>query len=194
MIIPIILSLAVGVIAGLFSPQLPTDTIITVLLMLLLFLVGLEIGSKKKIIKGMKRYGLKIILVPLSVMAGSILFSGFAVIFGYNLFEAFAIGAGVGYYSLSAVILTQTIGAEIGVTAFLTNIIREVLTILLIPFFVRYLGGMAAVASGGATSMDTTLGVIKEYTNAEIALISVINGVILTILVPIMVTILSMAR
>ncbi len=194
MIILIISALIIGIVLGYFS-LIPSfllsniDFIITALLMMLLFVVGFESGSNKKIIKDMKKYGIKILLIPLAVMIGSIAFSAAAVLFfNLNLFESFAIGAGVGYYSLSSIIITQLLNSELGVIAFLANIIRETLTITMAPLLVRFFGMLSPVASAGATSMDTSLGVIREYTNAETAFIAVLSGIILTIAVPILVT------
>jgi len=194
MIILIISALVIGIVLGYFS-LIPSfllsniDFIITALLMILLFVVGFESGSNKKIIKDMKKYGIKILLIPFAVMIGSIAFSAAAVLFfNLNLFESFAIGAGVGYYSLSSIIITQLLNSELGVIAFLANIIRETLTITMAPLLVRFFGKLSPVASAGATSMDTSLGVIREYTNAETAFIAVLSGIILTIAVPILVT------
>ena len=97
----------------------------------------------------------------------------------------------MGYYSLSSIIITNAMGPMIGAIAFLTNMFREVITIIFTPLFVKLFGKLSAVASGGAPAMDTALGVIKKYTNDEIAFISIMSGVILTILIPFLVTLFS---
>jgi len=95
-----------------------------------------------------------------------------------------AIGSGFGYYSLSSIIISKIRNDTLGVMALLANISREIFTLLAAPLLVRYFGKLAPIASGGATSMDTTLPVIAKYSGKEYAVISVFSGVALTILVP----------
>ena len=76
-----------------------------------------------------------------------------------------AISSGFGWYSLSGIILTQLHSAEIGTIAFLTNIFRELITVVSIPFIAKYLNDYTAIAPAGATSMDSTLPIISKYTN-----------------------------
>jgi uncharacterized membrane protein YbjE (DUF340 family) len=94
-----------------------------------------------------------------------------------------AIGAGFGWYSLSSAILAPISGGEIGIMALLTNIFREMLSILLLPFVVHYLGKTAAVAPGGATTMDTTLPFVVRYAGSEMSILSFVSGVILSLMV-----------
>jgi len=59
---------------------------------------------------------------------------------------------------------------------------------VLAPLLVRVGGKLAPVASAGATSSDTTLPVIQRYTDSATTLIAVVNGLVLTLLVPFLVT------
>jgi len=93
----------------------------------------------------------------------------------------------MGYYTLSSIILTQMVGSELGTMAFLSNIIREILTIIITPFISKK-SQLSPIAAGGATSMDTTLPVIVRFTSKTVGLISIISGVIITFLVPLLVT------
>jgi len=158
-------------------------------LYILLFVIGIGIGADTKVLKVIKESNIKIILVPLCVVIGSL--SGAAAI---SLFltdispkEAMAVGAGFGYYSLSSVLITEINGETLGTIALLANILREILTLLATPIFVKYFGKLAGIAAGGATSMDTTLPIISEYSGKEWAIISIFSGFVLTILVPILV-------
>lgn len=72
----------------------------------------------------------------------------------------------------------------------MTNVLRELMAFLMIPFVARHFGRYAAVAPSGATAMDTTLPVIARATDDETALIAVISGVVLTALVPVLVPLL----
>ena len=131
------------------------------------------------------------LLVPLSVVIGTLLGIGLTslLITELSIMDSFAIGAGFGYYSLSSVLITQISGETLGVLSLLTNLIREVGTILFAPLLVKVFGKLAPIASGGATSMDTTLPVIQKYSGSNYAVTAVINGLILSFLVPILVPI-----
>ena len=159
-------------------------------LYLLMFLVGISVGSDKGSWRVISKVGLKIFLVPASVIAGSLI-GVFLVSFSINdlsIKECLAIGSGFGYYSLSSVIIDNLCGEIPGVIALLSNISREIITLVLAPFFARYFGKLAPIASGGATSMDTTLPIIARYSGKEFVLISIFSGTVLTIIVPFLVT------
>jgi len=159
-------------------------------LYILLFLVGIGIGADRRTWKIIRRANIKIFLIPISVIFGTLSIVGLLsfLIPDINYLESLAIGSGFGYYSLSSVLITQLKGQTLGVLALLSNITREILTLLLTPFLVKYFGKLAPIASGGATSMDTTLPIITKFTGKEYALISVFNGIILTLIVPFLIT------
>jgi uncharacterized membrane protein YbjE (DUF340 family) len=65
---------------------------------------------------------------------------------------------------------------------------REIITLLAAPLFAIYFGKIAPISSGGATSMDTTLPIISKVSGKEYAMVSLFHGIVLTILVPFLVT------
>lgn len=155
----------------------------------LMFLVGIGVGSDPKVLQVMRNLNVKILLVPLCVILGTAI--GLVVLYFiypvYKLDEYMALGAGYGYYSLSSIFITEIRGELLGVVALLSNIIREILTLLLTPVFYKYFGKIAPIASGGATAMDTTLPIITKFVGKEYAIVSVFSGVVLTILVPVII-------
>jgi uncharacterized membrane protein YbjE (DUF340 family) len=188
----ILLMFVLGVILALykFLPNfLIENDFSTYSLYALMFFVGIGIGADSNALSVIRKTKIKILLVPLSVIVGSLL--GAAVISSFlseiNVIEAMAVGAGFGYYSLSSIFITEISGETLGVIALLSNISREILTLLATPFFVKYFGKLAGIASGGATSMDTCLPIISESTGKEWAIIAVFSGVVLTIVVPFLV-------
>jgi len=156
----------------------------------LMFFVGVSIGADKNGWSVIKQVRFKIILVPLSVITGT--FIGVSLVSvlikDISLRDSLAIGSGFGYYSLSSIFITKLAGSVLGVVALLSNIMREVATLLLTPLLARYFGKLAPIAAGGATSMDTTLPVITKFSGIEYAIIAVFNGTVLTVLVPFLVT------
>ncbi len=156
----------------------------------LMFLVGISIGADKNSWSVFRTMKIKIFLVPAGVIFGTFAGTSLVSIFlpDLKLKEVLAVGAGFGYYSLSSLLITQINSATLGVIALLSNIMREIFTLLATPLLVQYFGKLAGIASGGATSMDTTLPVITRYSGKEWSIISVFSGVILTLLVPFLVT------
>ena len=99
-----------------------------------------------------------------------------------------AVGAGFGYYSLSGILITGSKGAELGTVALLSNIIRELLTLLGAPLLARWFGSLAPIAAGGATTADTTLPVITRTCGDELAVVSIYHGMVVDFSVPFLVT------
>lgn len=181
-----------GIIMGLYdlipeeylTPSLEMGTLYA-----LIFLVGMGMGSDGKFLRNILKVGKKELIVPISVTVGSIV-GGAAislVMMDIDMAEGAAVGAGFGYYSLSSVLISQLRGDELGTIALVANITREVITILAAPIMVRLVGPLGPIASGGATTMDTTLPVIVKYSGKDYAMTSVINGIVLTCLVPVLV-------
>ena len=156
----------------------------------LMFLVGIGIGADKNSWSVLRQMNIKIFLVPIGVIFGTFLGTAFVSIFlpELKLAEVLAVGAGFGYYSLSSLFITQISGETLGVIALLSNILREIITLLATPLLVQHFGKLAGIASGGATSMDTTLPVITRFSGKEWGIISVFSGVVLTLFVPFLVT------
>ncbi len=163
-------------------------------LYVLMFLVGVGIGSDDKALQAIRTMNFKVLLIPITTILGTAL--GVAIIIplikGINIKEAMAVGAGYGYYSLSSIIIKELHSEWLGVVALLSNVIREVITLLLAPIFAIYFGKIAPICSGGATSMDTTLPIISKASGKDYAIASLIHGIILTVLVPFIVSMILM--
>lgn len=159
-------------------------------LYLLMFLVGINLGSDPNSLKALKGLRLSILLVPIITIIGTTLGVSVVYIFlkSIEFKDILAIGYGFGYYSLSSIFITELRGEELGVIALLANIIREVVTLLFAPFISSYFGRVAPIVSGGATSMDTTLPIISKVSGKEYAIVALAHGILLTILVPFLVT------
>jgi len=159
-------------------------------LYLLMFLAGVGIGADRNSWHVLRAMNIKIFLVPAGIIIGT--FGGVTIasllLPTVHLREALAVGAGFGYYSLSSIFISRLHSESLGIVALLSNIFREISTLIFTPLFVRYFGKLAGIASGGATSMDTTLPVITIYSGKEYAIISLFSGIVLTILVPVLVT------
>lgn len=191
MTVKIIAAVVLGILSGIFIfPESMIDymgVLIDVGLCLLLFFVGIDIGKEGDFLAKIKKTGFRVFLVPTMIAVGSIagaICGGFLLKIPYN--EAGAIGAGFGWYSLSAIELTKH-SAQLGTLAFITNVVREVVALISIPLIAKYIGKLECIAPAGATSMDTTLPIISSSTDGNIAVIAFISGMVLSMLVPILV-------
>lgn len=195
MTIKILLAVALGILGGLFifpaTMAAYMGILINIGLCILLFFVGIDIGRQGNIMEKTRQLGLKIFLVPLMVAIGSVVGAMVGgIILKLPLNEAGAIGAGFGWYTLSAIELSKH-SAQLGTLAFMTNISREILALLTIPLVAKYAGKLESIAPGGATSMDTTLPVISKSTSdGNIAIISFVTGITLSLIVPFLVPLL----
>lgn len=157
-------------------------------LYLLMFSVGISVGMNESVLEKLKNYSFSILLIPIGTAAASVL-GGFAcgLIFDMRLADSLSIGAAMGWYSLSGVMLEALSGAEVGTISFMSSLMREFLAFMLIPVLVKYLNPYCAIAAAGATSEDTTLPMLIRYTSEEFIVISVINGMLCSIAVPILI-------
>ncbi|WP_099290685.1 MULTISPECIES: lysine exporter LysO family protein [unclassified Butyricimonas] len=156
----------------------------------LMFLVGISIGSDKKALQALKQQNLKIILVPLATIIGTLIGSALIsfALSDRSITDCLAVGSGFGYYSLSSIFITQYKGAELGTIALVSNIMRELLALLAAPLLIRYFGKLAPISVGGATTADTTLPIITKFCGKEFVIISIIHGITVDLSVPFLVT------
>jgi len=155
-------------------------------LIILLFLIGFDIGNNRESLKTLLKADRYALIIPAGTIIGTI-FGGFLVSLVTDLSanEGMAIASGFGWHSLSAILLADMKGSDIGAIAFLSNVFRESIALVSIPFLVKFLGSYAPIAAGGATTMDVTLPVIEKYCGKRAAIVGFINGIILSTLVPI---------
>lgn len=192
MTVKIILVLIGGILSGFFivpeSFDSSTGLLLDIGLCCLLFFVGIDIGNNKDTFKNLKSVGFKALIVPVAAILGS-LFGGIvcSFIFNMNIFGSLAIASGLSWYTLAPIIITPY-SAEYGAIAFLTNVFREVMAFVLIPFIAKHIGYLETIAVGGAISMDTGLPIITRNTNQEVVIISFISGIIMSLMVPVLVT------
>lgn len=165
-----------------------SDEITRYMLYLLLLLIGYDIGRDKSTIRKLINADRQAFLVPIGTIAGTLVGGAFAVLFiNMSIKDSLAISAGFGWYSLSAVIIADAKGGDLGSIAFLTNVFREMISIILIPVLAKYVNPYVSIAPGGATTMDTTLPIIEKYAGSSAAFIAFLHGFILSSLVPILV-------
>ena len=159
-------------------------------LALLMFLVGMTIGSDTIILQKFRSLPPRLMLLPLLTIVGTLAGSAFASLAlpSRPLTHCLAVGAGMGYYSLSSIFITEYVGAELGTVALMSNILREIATLLLAPLLLRLFGPLAPITSGGATTMDTTLPIITRTSGDRFVILSIFHGFVTDFSVPFLVS------
>lgn len=189
-----LMCVVVGYGIGLWLPKqwLPPDATITVLLMLLILLVGISLKNAGVSLKAvlLNRHGVLLAMV----FSTSVLLAG--VVYAYLLpdvgvFQGLALASGFGWYSLSAVVMTDAYGAVWGSVALFNDLIRELFSLVFIPIIMRY-SPATAVSVGGVTSLDFTLPIIQQSGGVAVIPLTISCSFILNIVSPIFMLVFSM--
>lgn len=161
------------------------DTLLTVSLFFLYTGAGIILGTNKEVFTYIKKLGLRMLFLPLSIFAGCLL-GGFlmGVVLDVPLKWSVLSASGMGYYSMSGAFLTEAYGIEAGVYGFIVNVSRDVFTVALLPLLVKISKG-SPIASGAGGCMDTMLIPVSKAVGPELGLVALISGTITTLAVPI---------
>ena len=177
---------AVRILAYLLSPL---STHAEWLLYFLMFSVGISVGLHRGIAAGIRQYHVKILLIPVGIIAGSLAGGALCgLLMDYPVNQAISIAGGLGWYSLAGVSISNLAGAEAGSIAFLSNLMREIGAFFMIPYISRHFNVSTCIAPAAATSEDTTLPMLMRYTNEETVVLSVFNGIICSAAVPVLIS------
>ena len=137
-----------------------------------------------------KKLPRRVLWLPLVALAGTWIGSVAAFMtiraLGYDLSlqQSATINTAMGYYSLSSILTTKAWGATIGSICLLTNLMRELFTILAAKPIGRIFGRFASTASGGATVTDTSLPIILKAEGRDILPAVLYYGIVINIAVP----------
>lgn len=183
----------VGFMMGMILPKdwIPSQMMSTYALVLLIFLVGIQLRSSgitlRQVLinrRGILVSGIFMISCLLSGIVFSILFAE------VSLSKGLALSSGYGWYSLSSIVMNKAYGPVWGSVALLNDLMREIFALIFIPMLMRNYPS-AAVAIGGATSMDFTLPVIQSSGGIEVVPLAISFGFIVNIVSPILMVIFS---
>lgn len=184
--------------ADILPESLGGSDLSTYVLYLLMLLVGIGIGSDRRLKEILRTLRPRVLLVPLSTIAGALIGAALIslIISRWSLTDCMAVGSGMGYYSLSSILIadlreaslgTQT-AAALGTVALVSNILRELFTFLGAPLLARFFGPLAPINAGGATTMDSTLPIITRTSGEKWVFVAIIHGALTDLSVPFLVT------
>lgn len=167
------------------------------LLYALMFQIGISVGCSDNLGEILRTFRPKMLLIPLATIGGTLLFSAFAALLlaKWRVAECLAVGSGMGYYSLSSIIITQLktaslgtqLAAELGTIALLSNVFRELSALLLAPWIRHHFGILAPISAAGVASVDVVLPTIVRVSGKQMVSISLFHGMLIDMSVPVLV-------
>lgn len=161
---------------------------ITIGLCVLLFFVGFDMGFEGTIVEHFTKVGFRVLAFPFIIMAGTLVGALLCGLFlPLSIRETLAIGAGFGWYTFAPGIIMESGLVTASAVSFMHNIMREYISVLIIPLVAKKAGYLEAMAVSGCSSMDVCLPIVEKSTRSDIAVYSFISGVVQSMAVPVLV-------
>jgi uncharacterized membrane protein YbjE (DUF340 family) len=164
------------------AAAVPADQAADWILRVLLLLIGFDLGAEfhKLAFASMP---LPLLLVPfvnilLSLGCGLL----FSALRSLPARAGLLLYSGLGWYSLSSVLIAKHGLVLVALLAFIHNVTRELLAILTAPFAAR-INPYLPVYLGGATSMDVMLPFVQRYSGRAYTLVSFYSGLVCSLAV-----------
>lgn len=187
--------IVLGLVLGIFLRNVigggTVDTLITISLVVLYICVGISQGANNEVYQFIKELGWKMIFLSLCIMVGSVLGGYIAsLIIDVPASITTISASGMSYYSVTGAFMSKTYGIEAGTYGFIVNVMREFITVISLPFL-RKISMGSPIAAGGAGNMDTMLAPVTKFVGIRLGLVTLVTGMILTIIVPFLLPILA---
>ncbi|MEL0638046.1 lysine exporter LysO family protein [Marinomonas sp. TI.3.20] len=177
-----------GVIVGFIGKDwaMGVNQAVTGLLYVLLLLVGCQLRQGNHRLKKLLLNKQAVIIASTTI--ASTLLAGWlsSFILGLSWHQGLAVVSGFGWYSLSGILITGLGDPVLGTTAFLLDLGREIVALMLIPFLAKRSSHMS-VGYSGATAMDFTLPMLSKFHGPAIVPVCIASGFIMSLLVPILI-------
>ena len=185
----------IGCLAGAgFQPEADMHNWSLCILYALMLQVGIGIGSNRGLQQELKKLSPKMLLVPAATITGTLAFSAAAslLLSQWSVFDCMAVGSGFAYYSLSSILITKfkepsiglQLATELGTIAQLSNIFREMMSLVGAPLIRKYFGQLAPISAAGVNSMDVLLPSITRCSGKEVMPIAIFHGILIDLSVP----------
>lgn len=157
----------------------------TYVLIALIFLVGIQLRnngiSLREVLFNKRGIYTGLIMIVTSLIGGIIA----AFILKLPITQGLALASGLGWYSLSSVVLNDAWGPVFGSIAFFNDLSREIVSLFVIPFFM-FNYRSTAVGLAGATALDCTLPIIQRAGGLEVVPLAISFGFVTNIAPPIL--------
>jgi uncharacterized membrane protein YbjE (DUF340 family) len=162
-----------------------SSSVITVVLYVLLFFVGMQMVQHEVNLRPLLTSPL-MLLLPISTVIGTYIGAlAIPLVTRYTIREALTLVSGFGWYSLSGVLISGLGDPQLGSVSFLSNLFRESASFILIPLLATFSRvSFSAVSIAGATSMDVTLPLLKKSLGDTAVPLAITHGVIISLISP----------
>ncbi|MDD4200443.1 MAG: lysine exporter LysO family protein [Eubacteriales bacterium] len=159
-------------------------TSLTVLLCILLFFVGFDLGASGEILLNLKKVGFKAIAFPVAAVIGTLVAGTAAcMIMGFSLKEGTAISMGFGWYTYAPVVIAGA-GQQYMIASavsFMHNVIRETAGIILIPILAKKTGYLEVTGIPGVAAMDICMPIVERSCRSDTVIYSFATGLLMCI-------------
>ena len=157
---------------------------LVVLLCILMFFVGLDLGGSDTVIESIRKAGYRVILFPIATMIGTMI-AGIAacLVMGFSLREGSAICIGFGWYTYAPIVIASA-GQQYMIASavsFMHNVIREVTGIIFIPLVAKKIGYMESTGVPGIAAMDVCLPIVERSCGPNMVVYAFATGLIMCI-------------
>ncbi|MBQ9060530.1 MAG: lysine exporter LysO family protein [Firmicutes bacterium] len=155
-----------------------------VLLCILMFMVGQDMGQAGNVVDNMKAAGIRILIFPIASMIGTMALGiGACLLLGFTMRESMAIPVGFGWYSYAPIVIASAGQQYIVASAvsFMHNVIREVAGIILIPVAAKKFGYLEAASIPGIAAMDVCMPIVGRACRADTMIYSFAIGLIMCV-------------
>jgi uncharacterized membrane protein YbjE (DUF340 family) len=165
-----------------FTQAIPVDAAADWILRLLLVVIGFDLGAEFHKL-AFRELPLPLLLLPLvNILATLGCGLLFALLRGIPARHGLLLYSGLGWYSLSSVLIAQHGMALFALLAFIHNVLRELLSILTAPLAAR-ISPYLPIYLGGATSMDVMLPFVQRYSGRTYTLVAFYSGIVCSLAV-----------
>ena len=156
---------------------LPLDAAADGLLRLLAAVIGFDLGAEFHKLR-LRELPRPVLLLPFANIALSLACGAlFALLRGLPVRQGLLLYAGLGWYSLSSVMIAQKGLVVMSLLAFIHNVFREILGILTAPLAAR-ISPYLPIYIGGATTMDTMLPFVQRHCGRTYTLVAFYSGIV----------------
>lgn len=163
-------------------------TYITIALLVMVFLVGMDMGFDTSGMENALKIGWRVLIFPvvtgLATLATGLIIGIFMPL---STKEVLAITCTFCWYSLAPNIIINAGYVTAGAIAFLANFLRVLTSLITIPIVAKRVGWIETVGMSVAAAMDVCIGTITEATDKTIAVYAFVSGVVYTVLIPLLV-------
>jgi uncharacterized membrane protein YbjE (DUF340 family) len=162
------------------------DTVLMSALTVMIYLAGIDIGANRHLLAKIctPKNITMMLIFPLGIAFGTMVTAWLVgPLLGLSRYDALLASASLGWYSLGSVVVSTMYNTTMGTVTFLTNMLRETMAIIFMPLLVRW-DPLTAISLAGAATMDSNLPIVIGNTNLKIGMVGFVSGLMLTLIVP----------